>query len=268
MKCNNCGMDIVDTSNFCNGCGAKVNVQNLGVVSVNQQPIVEQNNVVNTNNANFSSAAVGVPMASVNINTGVTQPGFVNTNVFSEPQTAYNNVANDMPKRRYAGPKVYYDNAEDDINLIDEYMGKNANSIRNCGFSVPMFFFGYYYLLYRKMYFLAMVFLILSAIFAAIPGGVGMLIWLGMNIFMALKFNEWYLDKARTKIVEIRSQHITRRPIELVDICKKKGGTSIVAPIVGSFLPFILAMVLLVIYFWDYIYTILVVGILEGMSRL
>ena len=114
--------------------------------------------------------------------------------------------------------------------LIDAYIGKKADKFKSGGFSWCTFFFGTYYILYRKMWIFG---IILWAIGLVIGKVIGTLEWLELiidlivGISAACIFKEKYLSHATKKVREIKEKNANKTHEELMVICKKKGGTSI-----------------------------------------
>ena len=138
-----------------------------------------------------------------------------------------------------------------DEDLIKEYVGNNYNDFKNTKFSIPTFFLGIYYFLYRKMW-LYTILTILIAIASFILTFVFELWYLLFiptiyMIFMSIKFNELYLNIAKKKVEKIKSNNPDKTNQELVNICKKKGGVSILAVILPMVLIF--PIVFFVVFF-------------------
>ena len=60
------------------------------------------------------------------------------------------------------------------------------------------------------------------------------LIYIPFSILAGLKFNKWYLDDAKKQINKIKMSNPQASESELISICSKKGGTSIV-PVILTF---------------------------------
>lgn len=138
-----------------------------------------------------------------------------------------------------------------DEDLIKEYIGNNYDDFINTKFSIPTFFLGIYYFLYRKMW-LYTILTILIAIASFILTFVFELWYLLFiptiyMIFMSIKFNELYLNIAKKKVEKIKSNNPDKTNQELVNICKKKGGVSILAVILPMVLIF--PIVFFVVFF-------------------
>ena len=83
----------------------------------------------------------------------------------------------------------------DDI-LLDAYIGKNAEKIKEGGFSIPAFLLGSVYLFYRKMWlygFGCIAIILISNIFLS---SISSFISIVIDVFLGLEFNKLYLKHA------------------------------------------------------------------------
>lgn len=131
-----------------------------------------------------------------------------------------------------------------DIELQNAYIGPKANNFRKDVFNVGAFFFGVFYLVYRKMYALAIGITLLS-IFLAIylPE-----LYEVLDIFsfiLAFGVNKIYIMHVENKVNRIKSRSSTTSQSELLEICRKKGGTNIVAAIISPILFFIAVFIIM-----------------------
>ena len=132
----------------------------------------------------------------------------------------------------------------DEEELLNAYIGKNIEGIKNETFSWCFFFFGSLYLLYRKMwlYGFGLIFgLLILYLFLPILGSIASF---GATILFSIKFKEWYIQDAKDKINQIKTLNPGKSTEELKAICKKKGGTTIIPVIVFAILVFIVPGVL------------------------
>lgn len=138
------------------------------------------------------------------------------------------------------------DNSKESVNtsyedeeLLKLYIGNNHEKIMNKGFNLPAFLIPSYYLLYRKCYSYFFIFLFVSMFFPIVilPG----------VIFLGIKFNEIYINQAKNEITKIKLYN----SYNVEDAIKRKGGTSIVGPIVYSIVCIILCIliVLAIVFF-------------------
>ena len=160
-----------------------------------------------------------------------------NTNVNS-----FNNISNDTNNsnitRNFNSDISNMDNNNviDDYSLIDAYIGKNADKLRIGNFSGNTFFFGMMYVLYRKMWLLGITWLVLSMIINKfLPSYAGFLTG-ALNLTVSLTFKSMYLKHVKEEVEKIKATNPEKTPEQLLEICRKKGGTTIVPVIIACLL--------------------------------
>jgi len=182
--------------------------------------VVESNSINNDilqNNLNDVNVAVD---SNTNINSNVNQ---------SSDSILSDNLQNNVNSNYLNNNILNNQSAENDNEyLIKIFVGEKYEKIKNSGFSFPCFFCGISYLLYRKMYLYA--FLTLLVCFTPL----GFL----TNIILAIFINKWYLKFAAKKIEKIKLSNLDKSEDAINDICSKKGGTSILAVFLGTFISF------------------------------
>ena len=130
------------------------------------------------------------------------------------------------------------DNANTEIDpFIDAYIKKNADKIKTKGFSIWAFLFGGIYIWYRKMYKLLLIYIGLVFVVTSLLAllGLPMLAFippLAFSIFAGIKFKELYLKDVVAKVATIKSDNSEELPENIMLICSRKGGTTIVPIIV------------------------------------
>ena len=117
--------------------------------------------------------------------------------------------------------------------LVKEYVGKNYDKFYEKNFSLPAFFFGGLYFIYRKLivegiiFFLSM--LILTDVFANI---MQMAIFIPTIILMALLlsfvFNSRYRTVVNKRVSRILKNNTEASESQLTEMARKQGGTSII----------------------------------------
>lgn len=246
MNCPKCGNIISSGENFCKYCGYNFigansnNNYNQGNNGFN--PNNNYNNNYNNNNYNNNYNSFGIYQANNNIN------NLNNNNPYN-----YNNTSNQIPNFTTGGtipninnqpnleinnnrPYERYEEYETNNLLIDSYIGKNADQICSGDFCFPAFFFGPFYLLYRKIYLVAIVWIAINyALVEIFPSNEGdttyyilRIITIVVNVVVGLKFKEKYVEYAEKKVNKIKEQNPDRDINSLARICTKKGGTSLV----------------------------------------
>lgn len=128
-----------------------------------------------------------------------------------------------------------------DTKELETFIDKNSSKILSRRFSIPSFFLGSLYYLYRKMYLLAILFIALSFAYSMgiyyIPEDYKLyisLIYLVfsilMNIGIALKFNSIYINYANKKINKIKNKYKDKSRFEVMERIKYSGSTNLLAP--------------------------------------
>lgn len=171
-------------------------------------PVQPQNNAVPINNG-------GVPQQPMN-------------NGMSTPQPMGGTIA---PQDRFISVSEVNENDFNQDDLLQTFIGKNCSKILSSNFNFAAFFFGLYYMCYRKMYGRSVLIflLIIVAAFAvgflapALSGILPLVIWLSEGFY----FNKMYIAHALKKIEKIRTNNPMASYEELDAICSRKGGTSI-----------------------------------------
>lgn len=126
------------------------------------------------------------------------------------------------------------DNITDD-DLINAYIGKNQSKILNQKISINALLLGPYYLLYRKMYLLGIIVLLLQLILGFIPNLiVETILIIIINILIAVKFSNIYKSHVTKQIDKIKLQNQDKTKSELLQIIASKGGTILIIPILAA----------------------------------
>lgn len=126
--------------------------------------------------------------------------------------------------------------------LIEAYVGKNYEKINNNKFSIPTLLFGFFYFLYRKLYlytfFLFLLYIVTGILFYDYIYIVNIII----SILLAINFSNIYMSFVKQKINEIKIENKNKSNDELLEICKKRGGTSAIPVVVVSLSIFIIVV--------------------------
>ena len=203
----------------CPSCGKEIKpgnytCQNCGIALSNMQPPVS---------------------SPVENKTIVPQTTFDSFNKPITPDAVYTSTMQAMTSNTYS-----------DDDLLTSYIGPNYNGITNGKFSWCTLLFGVLYTLYRKMWLLSIVWIVINAIAGIMFGKLATLVGLVINIIIGTMFKELYLKKANQKINRIKANNPTATPEELAKKCKRAGGTSLA--------PYVLIALSLVLYgVWIYL---------------
>jgi len=129
--------------------------------------------------------------------------------------------------------------------LIDIYIDKNSEEIKDQSFSLPELLLGTFYLFYRKMYllaFISIVILIISCFFYKYL----LLILVLRNTIFAFIFNKLYYNKVTNNVdMILRTQ---KTDLEKEKICKNKGGTTLTPIFIFGSLLIIGLITLVIVY--------------------
>lgn len=114
--------------------------------------------------------------------------------------------------------------------LVNAFIDKNCDKIKNGKFNIGAFFLGSLYLFYRKMYLYAILLMALEI-------GTTLLFPIGgllVNILLAIFINKIYVSFSNKKVNNIIAKNPNLSQNELIEICKKQGGTSILSAILST----------------------------------
>ena len=198
-NCPNCGSNVKQGEAFCRMCGTKIPVPQTNIYANTQQPLP-----VNNQGANYQQPIINPSSQG-----------------FQQPQTN-GHINNGMPQNNYIN--------NDD--LIDSYIGKNANSLKNGSFSANTFFFGFLYVLYRKMWLLGFIWFAISMVANMFLTSISGIITLAANIIISIKFKKLYLKHVEEQVKKIESENPGKTKEQLMMICSQKGGTTLIPVII------------------------------------
>ena len=288
MNCRNCNSIINQGESFCRVCGTQINNEpqsnNYSVfpswnIELNQQNnLTNQNNEAQTNsNQNQFNQYNNINQNNYN-NTELTTQNqnnenqVINQNISLHNQTNYsqnnnqqinenNNLQNIQPSKPQTvfntnkSQNILNDEIYNDDMLIDAYIGKRADKLKKGGFSWCTFFGGIIYAFYRKMWGFGIVFFIINLIviilskiipFLPLKSTTGTIV----ELIAAKIFKENYIIHVQNQIEKIKQKNPDKTQEELLQICRKKGGTTIV--------PIIIVLIISLIYI-----TPSIIGIIE-----
>lgn len=149
--------------------------------------------------------------------------------------------------KEYTNTVINSDASLDD-RLLMAYVGDNYLKIKNKKFSVPSFFLSYLYTSYRKYYLLTFIIFLITTISVAFNEVLFYIIYIIMDVVVALNFNKWYLKNAEKSIKKIKDDNPSLNEDDLVMLCSKKGkpsvGTSIICLLIYSFVTSIIRTII------------------------
>lgn len=223
-NCKKCGSLLNPGDVFCGTCGTQVSFgqnesNNMGrQINQNIQPT---NNAVNQSMPNQQNQSVPNTQSIQEININ-------NANQYMSNMQNLN-MSNGMPNSNFIQNKANIDEI-----LLDAYIGKNADKIKNTKFSFPFFFFSYIYAYYRKMWaFGTLILVLLIIVILSLSKFSFNLVTLLVLIFvLSFAFKNIYLSNARKKVQKIKTNNPNATPEQLITICQNKGGTTWVPVII------------------------------------
>ncbi len=175
------------------------------------------------------------PNCGKKLNQGETVCTNCGVNILEEKEIIENTVEQneDIRPKRFVSKKHYGPNLfkhDEDFLLLNEYIGKNVAKMKN-GFSWCSFFFGPFYMFYRKMWVLGVITLILYALPGMlIPNAtIALVVELMISLVLGVKFKDIYLDKALKEIDIIKANNPDKSDEDLIPDVAYKGGVSQIA---------------------------------------
>ena len=224
------------------------------------QPQEFNNNQFGTQPKEFNNNQFGTQLQEFNNNQFGTQPQEFNNNQFDN-ETA-------IPNSGQQNVNSYGSNNDEEFK--NNWMGKLYDKANHRKFSIPAFFFGGLYYLYRKLYLSGFIFLLISCIIpiigmyaissslTSIPtntlsGSISSFIVpillttvlpIIINILYAFAFYPLYKNNVNKKLEKYKSE--AQSPTQLVDIARQKGGTSVPFVILGILLSGVITSVALI----------------------
>ena len=217
MNCQKCNAILTEKDEFCRFCGEPAKNNHIDQYKYSY-------NYSNKEKPNYNMNADHQEQYTYNYNySNDTKPNY---NMYSSHQEQYDYNYN------YSN---YESNGDD--KYVKEYIGPNYKEIAKERFSIPAFFFNGYYLLYRKQWLYAILYIILTnATSQLLSENLKFITNIVINIYIGFKFNTLYLNNARKKVEKIKNENLDKTTQELIDICRKKGGVSIKIILVGMIL--------------------------------
>lgn len=157
-----------------------------------------------------------------------------------------NNVNNNKVTKEHFNIEKAQTNTDNfDERFIKSYMGKNADQIyekiMNGGINIWAILFGISYFVYRKMYFVSgILLLIVSIVIFGIPYTLSYVL-----LLIGLMFYSLYKWDITRKLRKIKKENKDKNEQQLIEIAKSKGGTSILGVIV-----FLIIYIIIFVLFW------------------
>lgn len=232
MKCLKCGAYVYSSDKFCRSCGTTLTEENCQYGD-------------NISNSKYDSTSCHGKQYDYSNTYSHTKKD--SDTKYTQSYEYDDKYTIDQSKYAYA---MTTDSGGDD-KYVKAYIGQNYQNIKKMKFSFPALIFGPWYLLYRKVWGYAIAIIIISiAAQFLLPSDLKDFVNIIMNIFLACKFQSIYMKQAEDKVEQIKQQNLDKTTNELLDICRKKGGTSTKAPAI-----IIISALILIPIIAMYVYT-------------
>lgn len=122
-----------------------------------------------------------------------------------------------------------------DEKLIAAYIGSNYEKITTKKFNFAAWFFNVFYILYRKMYIQGILLVLgVNLLVSFLGDKISSILIFILLIVIGFIFNKVYVNYVKKQVELIKSNNPNSSEDELINICKNKGGTSLIISIVIS----------------------------------
>lgn len=123
--------------------------------------------------------------------------------------------------------------------FLNVFIGKNARKILNRKFNIAAFFFGFFWLGYKKCYLFSLLFYLMVCLFNIIQDkAFAILSFIVISMLFACIANPLYIWNSKKKISKIMKENAKATKEELYVLLAQKGGSSII----GSLLMFLITV--------------------------
>lgn len=148
--------------------------------------------------------------------------------------------------------KQYITNDQYDL-LLKSFVGEKYNSFVYKSLSFLTLFFGPFYMVIRKCYFLALISIISTSIAynigIIIDNNLGIIFSIIVSLYYAFTFNKYYIGFASKKVKKITEKNRDKDFVMLQQICSKKGGINKFLLIIFILLLSLLSILLILLQF-------------------
>ena len=187
-------------------------------------------------------------------------------------QNDFNQAQNQNPMQQDFNQNDMQYGSSTDEEFIKAWMG-NLYAKANSKFSIPTFFFGGYYFVFRKMYLSGLLMILVNLILSSLPllllNTVTLvaspILLILLNIGYGFAFYPLYKKYVKAQLQKIKAQSPT--PNELLNVASKKGGTSIGIAIVSVIVSSIVATLIFSLQMASFIKSLLPPSSLEQDSN-
>lgn len=225
MICPKCGTLLKSTAKFCKQCGTQVNTT-TEVTGTHSSQYQYQFNYSNHEKPkyNVDSLEGHEKQYDYSYNYSNHENPKYNLNSSHQEQDEYNYI---YSKFNYIPTQT-----TGDEKYLEAYVGPSYKSLKNSKISIGTIFLGIFYIIYRKLYSLALIYFLLTLSSNVLLGEYSNIVNIIIRIFIAFKFNELYLAHAERKVEQIKQSNFDKTSTELLDECRKKGGVALTPAII------------------------------------
>ena len=156
---------------------------------------------------------------------------------------------------------------EDSDKHLKAFIGPNYDKFVQGKFNWGYFFFGFFYLCYRKMYAKAIFFLIVVNAIGNIAehitkvNGLASIVFFVFSLFYSFNASSAYYKFANNKVRNIEYKYMDKTDDEITEICRKKGGRSFVGVLIGFGIILLLSIIAAIIMFVLTIFGLFQIGL-------
>ena len=203
MICPNCKKSIPNNTKFCTSCGEKL---------TNDEHAKQYNYSKNYSNVEKDHQETHDTYYEYSKN-------------YSKTDDNYNTAHNDLYNYSEMYSNINQQKVTSEDDYINSYIKNNYNIINRLGFSIPALILGPIYLLYRKRWLYGFTILLGMILLYLYNVNIALLFTIVINLYLGFKFNEMYLNFVNRKVEQIKISNPDKTSTELLELCKKNGGT-------------------------------------------
>lgn len=135
-----------------------------------------------------------------------------------------------------------------DDELVSAYIGQSVSDFKNARFSIFAFIFLNFYLFYRKMWLVGIICYLMTWLFNMfMPRMLSIVFVLVFYFVIAYRFKDMYLQHAKSKIQKIINENPNMTRNEIISLCRKKGGKSVIALVIFIILQLFVTIMIIII---------------------
>lgn len=226
MKCPHCqeelGINNVCINVICSYFGTEISFSDTCNLNDKKNDLKNKNNYnTKSNNYNANLNNYSYHRNSYNNNQGINKTINSSFNI-------YNINDNNISREEFA---AFIGSHNTDHYL--HYIPKMENNNRFLSWNWPCFFLGAYWLLYRKLYALASILIILTFTSSRLSGTkTHIFFMLVMNIVLAIFANAIYINNSKRKIKLVKTTIASFNTTQYINKLHKKGGVNLITPLI------------------------------------